>query len=305
MQAAYDSLGERPISAAGRMLGGAAREPRGAPLRPCEIPDDDKQPLILNPQGRKLRVDLDGPALRVSSEGRAYRYFPLRRVSRVVVGPGVEFATEAMLACAAEGIVLVFRDTSGEVLARVVGRAGHRTELRQRVLDLLVLPDWPARYQAWLRHEEGRVASAVVRLLRAPRELKLDPERLRQWIDQTGVFFVGEEMAHESQQRFAEYGAAAMTAQLLQLGLGAQSERWFTAEFDLGADLSRLLALRAEPYRLQWLQRRHAWSVATGRQARPLGAEMPALIWERAEPELRAAGQALTHRLHAWLVSSA
>jgi len=302
MHAKHHSLAE---TAADRALAGAAREQQVPPRMPCEFPDEDKQPLILDPQGRKLRVDLDGPSLRVSSDGRACRHFPLRRVSRVVVAPGVEFATEAMLACAAEGIILVFRDTSGEVLARVVGRAGDRTELRQRLLDLLALPNWSARYQAWLRHEDGRVASAVVRVLRAPQELKLDPERLRQWVDQTGVFFVGREMANESKQRFAEYAAATMTAQLLQLGLGAQSERWFTAEFDLGADLSRILGLQAEPYRLQWLQRRHAWTVATGRQARPIRAEMPALIWERAEPELRAAGLGLTQRLHAWLVSLA
>ncbi|WP_083499390.1 CRISPR-associated endonuclease Cas1 [Thioalkalivibrio nitratireducens] len=275
------------------------RELRGLPPA-CEA--QPPRPLILDPKTPGLRVELDGPALRVVGEGQSDRYFPLRRVSRIVADASVEFSTEAILACAVRGITIVLHDPSGEAIARVVGHAGQRSELRQRVIDLLAQPEWRPRYQVWLERTEQRIAAMVVKHLGAPRELALDPQRLRQWIGQTGTFFVGDSTEEATRSRFRELATAWMADHLQNLGFGADSEGWQSGEFDLGADLSRLFALRVEPYRLEWLQRRHIWTVATRREARPVRPEMPALIWQQAEPAVSRAGRALTHALHRWLV---
>lgn len=98
------------------------------------------KPLYLHGH-QPLAVTLDGPALRVSSEGSADRLFPLQRLSRIVVSGEVDWTTEALLACADQAIPISFLLRGGGLRARVLGRPRARpvAELRdalETVLDM-------------------------------------------------------------------------------------------------------------------------------------------------------------------------
>ncbi|MEA3274002.1 MAG: CRISPR-associated endonuclease Cas1, partial [Pseudomonadota bacterium] len=87
--------------------------------RPCKLLPDAR-PLYIAPVA-ETRVDLDGPALRVRREKRAEQLFPLQRISRVYSAERVDWASEALLACAGLGISVLFVDDEGEVVARLLG----------------------------------------------------------------------------------------------------------------------------------------------------------------------------------------
>ena len=106
------------------------------------------KPLYLHPDG-PLKVSLDGPALRISRPGHAIQRFPLRRISRVMVGGRASWSTDALLACADEGIDVCFLKADGTPRARWIGRVTRRGELAQRWQDFLDRPDWPDLHNAW------------------------------------------------------------------------------------------------------------------------------------------------------------
>ncbi len=96
-----------------------------------------------------LSVSLDGPALKVAGQGVADRRFPLERVSRVVVSNLVAWSTEALLACADEGITVCFLRSDGVPRARLTGRPSARSEFLQRWHDFVDRPDWEERFLQW------------------------------------------------------------------------------------------------------------------------------------------------------------
>lgn len=94
--------------------------PRPAPRTPlptADAPPPAPKPLYLMPHAG-MRVELDGPALRVSVPEQAERLFPLVRLSRVYVQGGALWSTEALLACADRGISVLFADRYGEEIGR-------------------------------------------------------------------------------------------------------------------------------------------------------------------------------------------
>ena len=106
------------------------------------------KPLYLHAKG-PLAVSLDGPALRVSRAGCANQRYPLRRISRVMVSGDASWSTDALLACADEGIGVCFLEADGMPRARWIGRATKRSELAQRWQDFLDRQDWPDLYTQW------------------------------------------------------------------------------------------------------------------------------------------------------------
>lgn len=119
------------------------------------------KPLYL--LGRDIRIERDGPALRVAGIGRADCWFPLRRISRVVSATRVDWSTGALLACAESGITVSFLNEDGAVLARLLGRPRERVELRQRWADFLLRPDWRMHYGQWLAAMERMAVRSVIR----------------------------------------------------------------------------------------------------------------------------------------------
>ena len=106
------------------------------------------KPLYLHAKGR-LVVSLDGPALRISRSGCADQRFPFRRISRVMVSGDASWSTDALLACADEGISVCFLKADGRPRARWFGRATKRNALAQRWQDFLDRPDWSDLYTQW------------------------------------------------------------------------------------------------------------------------------------------------------------
>jgi len=110
------------------------------------------KPLYLNP-GKPTQVMLDGRGLRVRIRQEADRLFPLARLSRITVSGQVDWATDALLACAQAGIPVYFVRRDGTLCASVTGESPRENWLQlQAVLsDFLELPDSHERYQAWVR----------------------------------------------------------------------------------------------------------------------------------------------------------
>jgi hypothetical protein len=95
------------------------------------------------------RVVLDQPALRVVFPDKADSLFPLSRISRIVCKGCVEWSMSALLACADEGIQLIFLAANGQVRARWLGQVGERQILAQRLSDLLLRADGLILYTNW------------------------------------------------------------------------------------------------------------------------------------------------------------
>ena len=242
-----------------------------------------------------LHVALDGPALRVQAESTAPRLFPLRRVSRVVVSGDVAWDSQALLACADQGITVSFLEADGAPRARLIGKSGKRNELRQRLADFLDRPDWSELYAQWtqaMQRREARLCAwrlrldletpnrligAVVRarLLRyvEPREIK----RIQRWL--RGLLY-------------ARAGAA-----LRDLGLGAELELFA----GLPNDLSSMLMWSLYPELLIWTMRRSARARCRGNAFVP-EPRMIVTFCEGQAAALDSRLMGLLNRLHHWLV---
>ena len=122
------------------------------------------KPLYLS-GARPLTVALDGPALRITQPGSSTLRFPLRHVSRVVVSGSVSWTTDALLACADEGICICFLTSRGAPRARLTGRLSSRGLLHQRWTDFLDHPDWPDLYKQWGRSSRTRALRFCARRL--------------------------------------------------------------------------------------------------------------------------------------------
>ena len=73
------------------------------------------RPVYLNASAVR-RVTLEGLALRVQSRDTAARYFPLRRLGRIVTRGAVQWSIAALLECMRVGIPVTFLDSEGRAL---------------------------------------------------------------------------------------------------------------------------------------------------------------------------------------------
>lgn len=260
-------------------------------------------PLYLTTR-EPLRVELEEATLVLQADGRAERWLPLQRVSRIIANDQAQLTTAALLACAEHGITLLFVDDGGLPVARVMGRPGERQELRQRLTDLLMLADGEDHYRDWLRSQRRRAmleVGARLRLGAPPRSTRAFSQALergaRRWADATTAADLRRQL----------HGLAlSWTAQHLgQLGLGATSEMLQDGHPDLVADLGGLLAWRAEPLCFGLLRRRHERSRRSGGPVRPVTRREAIRLWQRNGARMGRAGRDLSNRLHRWLVELA
>jgi hypothetical protein len=128
----------------------------------------DARPRLYIASGSDTRVALAGRALCVQREQRAEQFFPLPRLSRVHSSTQVSWCTEALLACAEQGISVIFVSDAGEITARLLGRPGERDELLWRFEELLMLPQAEALYGRWISTSRARIAYWASARLGAP-----------------------------------------------------------------------------------------------------------------------------------------
>jgi hypothetical protein len=105
----------------------------------------------------ETRVRLDGSALAVRNQGMARQWYPLRLLSRVISRPRIVWEGPAIVALMEAGIPLFFLDGDGKLAGACLGRFDDRTGLGAHLASLIALPDWPARYENWLRSQERRI----------------------------------------------------------------------------------------------------------------------------------------------------
>ena len=130
----------------------------------------------------ETRIRLDGRALAVRSPGRARQWYPLRLLARVISRPNDAGEGAAMIALNEAGIPLFFLDKDGKLVGACLGRFDDRTGLGAHLETLMALPDWPVRYENWLRAQERRILHHLHVALGWP-QADLRPEVTRERLD--------------------------------------------------------------------------------------------------------------------------
>jgi len=251
------------------------------------------RPLYL--RGADARVELDGPALKVRHPERADVWFPLQRVSRVVSDSRVGWAMPALMACAGGGITVTFLADDGAVLARLVGQPGERAEIRQRLRDALLRPDWPARYADWLAGMQRMALRSVARRIGMGVGQPPTPRALHQAL----------QAAARDRDLLPAYTAAgralhalvhSQTLQALQdAGIAPDDHDW--PGFDLTHDLTDLLFWDLHLARLAWLGARRRCG-----QPDPPDSAAVVAFFEQRRARLDHLLTSLIGRLHRWLI---
>lgn len=261
------------------------------------------KPLYLMPH-TGMRVDLDGPALRVSVPDQAERLFPLVRLSRVYVQGDALWATDALLACADRGVSVLFVDRHGEVLARLLGRPGLRYELHQRFVDFLERPDAEERYRLWCEAMERQAVLWVHNRLGEAEPVACVRD-LRAQIEQAAIHLAGREGALRVRQWLRALAFGWMQAHLQDLGFGRDNEHGQDGRPSLATDLSDLLLWYLEPARLGWLNRRFQTAQHKAEPVRAPSRRETLALFQSRETRVGVRGRGLTNRLHRWLVEMA
>lgn len=270
---------------------------RGAGVPP---PAADAAPLYIAPVGETW-VELDGPALKIVQIEKAERLYPLRRLSRILVQCRVEWSTEALLACAEWGIVVVFVDDDGEVMGRLLGRPGERDELYRRLTDFLLLPQAEGMYRWWREDTRRRAANWAGAKLGLSHPQRA-PGRCREWINREARRCVGEKAAIRTGQWMRSLAYDWMEKHLQDLGFGRQNELGRRGEPALARDLTEILMWYLEPARIGWLRRRQLAAMRNGQALRAPSKKDLMRLFESRAVRVSVRGREITTLLHRWLI---
>lgn len=259
-----------------------------------------RKPLYLR-GGPGMRVEADGPALRVRRPARAAQWFPLTRLARVVSSGAVQWDCEALLLCAETGTPVVFLQRDGSVRGYLFGGAARSRDphdlLYTRLRARLSRPDGMARYGEW----RNAMTRAAIRALGAQLGRRLDdepPHRLRQALAETRRRYAGAGPAALIEGRLRGLLSGLSAELLAEVGLDAT--RWTKLDFgvDLAADLAGLLGWALEtPVRvaLEARLRGEPGALNLIEEGQLIG------LFEQHVPELRRLGLDGLHHLRQWL----
>jgi len=125
----------------------------------------------------QVRLD-DGPALHVSSVGRARSLYPLQRLARVVTPCHAQWSTPALVACLRAGIPVLFHDASGRTIGWCFGPRKRETTLDCLLREALDQPCWAGLIDTWFEASHRREMMAALRAMNTV-SLVLEPAALR------------------------------------------------------------------------------------------------------------------------------
>ena len=270
------------------------------PRPPADRQEIEARPLYLAPVPDTY-VSLDGPALCLSREEQAPRFFPLQRLSRVVTATTIGWSSEALLACAGRGISVVFMDERGDITARLVGRPGACDDLYQRLSEFLLLPQAEGMYGFWFRTYRRRAAHWAGLKTGIP-VAERNPVHGRDQIERLAKRVAGGPAAVQTRQWLRALAFGWMQAHLQDLGLGAGQPLGQIGQPTLVRDLTELLVWYLEPARLGWLRSRQLAARRKGEALRaPTQREVVQLFESRAV-RVAERGREITGTLHRWLI---
>ena len=253
-----------------------------------------RKPLYLK-GGPGLRVEMDGPALRVRRPAQAALLFPLARLARVISSGLVDWPCEALLACAGAGVPVVFLQRDGSVRGYLFGGDSRCRDphdlLYTRLRARLTRPGGMQRYGEWRETMNRAAVRALSRQLGQQPE-EGDPGRMRQRLTETRQRYAGPGPAIVIEGRLRGLLAGLSAELLAEVGLDAR--RWPKLEFsfDLAGDLAELLGWAMETPVLAALARRKepdALDLSTERDL--------ITVFERSVTDLRRLGLDALHLL--------
>ncbi len=118
--------------------------------------ETERRVLYLAPCG-PMTVRKEGPALAVASPGRAPRYYPVRRLCRVISRPRVDWQGAAIRLLMDEAVPLLFVDEDGRAAGLCLGGRAKAEGLSAHIESAFAAPSWPEGWRDWYRAEERRI----------------------------------------------------------------------------------------------------------------------------------------------------
>lgn len=122
-----------------------------------------RSPLYLDINQVK-HVDVESLALRVSCYGQADHYYPLRRLSRVVVTGNIDWTTSALLACLEYRVPVAFRHRDGRLIGHCVSERSNSTGLESLLHQCVDNVESFYAYKNWLAATERHLLLKIARL---------------------------------------------------------------------------------------------------------------------------------------------
>ena len=150
--------------------------------------------LYLVPNGA-MHVRREATALRVESGCRAAVFYPVRRLSRVISRPGVDWQGAAIRLLMDESVPLLFVDEDGRALGLCLGARGGRDGLQAHLESAIAAPTWPEAWHHWYRSEERRILLYLAAALGWPTS-DLQPRLMRALVDQALAEALGASRLH-------------------------------------------------------------------------------------------------------------
>ncbi len=221
----------------------------GAPLRSDVLRrhagDGTPLPLYLRGQAATC-VDADGPSLLVRRAGHAPDRYPVARLSRVIASQRVEWSGAALRLCMTAKIPIVVLDGDGEPLGYVQPARVARSSLDRLLREALDRPDWPERYENFVRAQRMRLVRQWIEGLQArgvPLDVRVLRERVRadvfRWRQPDRPAAPGRELWQGALAAFASRQALCAGVSLRYWGCGGGC-------LDLAGDMAALLGLSLE-----------------------------------------------------------
>lgn len=267
------------------------------------------KPLLLgNTPG--LAIEQDGPALRIRLPRRADRLLPLARLSRIVSPASAQWSTQALLTCAAQGIPLLFVDSQGGVIARLLGgsppslpaNADLAQDLLQRLRTSLTRPDWPGIHHDWKLGREHQAMQQVRRRLGMPGQLA-GLIQARRWLRGQWHLHLGAEGAIQLMRYSHSLLESRCLAALGGVGFNANHAVARHPQLPLAGELAVILHWSLAPGLLAHLRsRRHARRGQARKRPGPLSTRRLTELVEKQAQWLEQPLQQLIREFHLHLI---
>lgn len=183
------------------------------------------RPLFLDAtHSRPMVVHLDGPALRVTQDGRSDGRYPMRMLSRIHSVGNVEWSSDALHGLMEKGITITFERRSRGRIGVLLPRQVIDDDCNQHLEELLDSLNGWVRLEEWCSSANRR---EILRLQqRIPVEMKdLRITPVRQQLEQRAERHLHPEPLHQIRKRLLDMGSGLVAQQLMSAGVEVRNLR--------------------------------------------------------------------------------